>query len=439
MSKQESKAPIRSWATERLSDEIRRSLDRLARSDDVRRIAVMPDVHLGHHVCVGTVFATSELIYPDAIGGDIGCGMSAVAFDAFRPSVSPKRAWQLQRTLREVVPIKRQRAGQAEALTGLVPASANLSLPALAALAETEGATQIGTLGTGNHFLELQYDDDERLWIMVHSGSRGLGQAIRAAHIKFTERSRSGLKFLDVNTTAGAAYLRDMAWARQFAAANRRAMLSAVGAAAYDLLGWQSLDDTFLDCDHNHISSEEHFGQGLLIHRKGAMSAWHDVPGIVPGSMAAASFHVTGRGVADALCSSAHGAGRALSRTAARQRVSRARLLRELQHVYVDAQAVGGLREEAPSAYKDIHAVMNAQRKLVRVRRTLLPLLTYRGTAMVCTHGLNRGGRGVRSTADAIHVDTSEVVCGNSIAPRAKGVVCGKHVGWAPPTARSRR
>jgi tRNA-splicing ligase RtcB len=364
-----------------LSDEIRRSLDRLARSDGVRHIAIMPDVHLGQGVCVGTVFATSELVYPDAIGGDIGCGMSAVALDASRADVSQDRARQLYRVIRDAVPIRRQRAGAAEALAGLVPASADLSLPTLQALAHAEGACQVGTLGTGNHFLELQHDEEDRLWLMVHSGSRGLGQAIRAAHVECADRGRCGLSFLDVSTTAGAAYLRDMQWARRFAAASRRAMLCAVGAAASDRFGWQLLEDTHFDCDHNHIEAESHFGEKLFVHRKGAMAAWQDAPGIVPGSMATPSFHVTGRGVAEALCSSAHGAGRAMSRSEARRRVSRNRLVRELRDVYVDPRAVGGLREEAPSAYKDIHAVMGAQRKLVRVQRTLRPILTHKGTA----------------------------------------------------------
>jgi len=380
MRKEESHAPIRSWASERLSVEIRRSLDRLARSDDVRHIAVMPDIHLGRDVCIGTAFATSKLLYPDAIGGDIGCGMAAVALDAFRSDVSPERAQQLHRAIRNAVPIQRQRAEAAETLADLVPPSDALSLPPLQSLANAEGSHQIGTLGTGNHFLELQHDDaEERIWLMVHSGSRGLGQAIRAAHVGNADRSRSGLMYLDVTTPAGAAYLRDMQWARRFAAASRRAMLQAVGAAARELFGWRPLDETFFDCDHNHINEEEHFRAPMFIHRKGAMAAWPDQAGIVPGSMAAPSFHVTGRGVPDALCSSAHGAGRAMSRSEARSRVSRRRLMQELHDVYVDPRTVGGLREEAPSAYKDIHAVMKAQRKLVRVRRFLIPLLTYKG------------------------------------------------------------
>lgn len=380
MKKDESCAQIRSWASERLPDEVRRSLDRLARSADVRHIAVMPDIHLGHDVCVGTAFATTELLYPDAIGGDIGCGMAAVALEAFRSDMSPEIAHRLHREIRDVVPILRKRAEAAHAVADLVPSSDELSLPHLRSLAFAEGPHQLGTLGTGNHFLELQYDGhDERLWLMVHSGSRGLGQAIRAAHVEHADRSRSGLKFLNVEMPAGQAYLQDMGWARRFAAVSRRTMLRAVGAAAQQLFGWGLLGETLFDCDHNHISDEEHFNERMFIHRKGAMAAWPDVPGIVPGSMASPSFHVTGRGVPDALCSSAHGAGRAMSRSEARSRVSRRRLMQELHGVYVDPRSVGGLLEEAPSAYKDIHAVMKAQRKLVRVRRTLLPILTYKG------------------------------------------------------------
>ncbi len=381
MRKEKVQAKIRSWASERLPDDVRRSLNRLARSDDVQHIAVMPDVHLARDVCVGTVFGTSRLIYPDAIGGDIGCGMCTMAVDASQTDVCPESVRELHRAIRSVVPIQRQRAGIAESLADRVPASSDLSMPALQVYADTEGAAQLGTLGTGNHFLELQYDHEDQLWLMVHSGSRGLGQAVRAAHIESADHSRSGLKILDVNTSAGAAYLRDMQWVREFAAENRRVMLQAVGAALSDLFRWNVIEETLVDCDHNHINCEEHFGEELLIHRKGAIDVHRDAPGLVPGSMAAPSFHVTGRGVAEALCSSAHGAGRAMSRTEARHRVSRARLLKELRDVYVDQRTVGGLREEAPSAYKDIHAVMKAQRKLVRVHRTLMPILTHKGNA----------------------------------------------------------
>lgn len=381
MSEQKLRAPIRSWASERVSDEIRHSLDRLARTDDVRHIAVMPDIHLGRDVCVGVAFATSRLVYPDAIGGDIGCGMAAVAVDAHRSDVSRERAELLRRAIRDVVPIHRQRGEAAESIADRVPPHDELSVAPLQSLARSEGSHQLGTLGTGNHFLELQHDEtDDRLWLMVHSGSRGLGQAIRAAHVRNAERSRSGLAYLDASTPAGEAYLQDMRWARRFAAANRRAMLHSVGGAMESLFGWHLQDEPHIDCDHNHIDAEDHFGGPKLVHRKGAIAAWSDVVGIVPGSMATPSFHVTGRGEPDSLCSSAHGAGRAMSRSEARSRIGRQRLTDELHGVYADPRMIEGLREEAPSAYKDIHAVMRAQRKLVRVRRTLLPILTHKGT-----------------------------------------------------------
>lgn len=374
--------PIRSWASERLPDDVQRSLDQLACAEDVRHIAVMPDVHLARDVCVGTAFATSRLVYPDAIGGDIGCGMSAIALDAYRQDVAPHRAATLHRVFRRVVPIHRQRADAAERLATFLSKPGDLSLPSLQSFAETEGVHQLGTLGTGNHFFELQYDaDDRRLWLMVHSGSRGLGQAIRAAHGTCRESGRTRLLSLEVETAAGRAYLQDMRWARRFAAQNRWAMLQAAGTAVEELFGWRILDETLFDCDHNHISEEAHLGGKMFVHRKGAMAACRGEPGIVPGSMATPSFHVIGRGVPEALCSSAHGAGRAMGRSEARSRISRARLLRELADVHVDRRTVGGLREEAPSAYKDIHAVMRAQRKLVRVRRTLLPILTHKGVS----------------------------------------------------------
>jgi tRNA-splicing ligase RtcB len=269
----------------------------------------------------------------------------------------------------------------AQRLADLVPPADALSEPGLLTMATNEGPHQLGTLGTGNHFLELQCDEDDRLWLMVHSGSRGIGQAIRAAHIARASRSRSGLKFLDASAPTGNAYVRDMQWARRFAAASRRAMLAAVAGAASTQFGWSWLEETYFDCDHNHINVEDHFGANCFVHRKGAIAAHREEPGIVPGSMAAPSFHVTGRGEAEALRSSAHGAGRAMSREEARSRVGRRRLLQELRDVYVDPRSASGLREEAPSAYKDIHAVMKAQRKLVRIQRTLLPILTYKGVS----------------------------------------------------------
>lgn len=372
-------APMHVWASERLSAEVRRSLDRLARADDVRHVAVMPDVHASGDICVGTAFATTQLVYPDAVGGDIGCGMAAVALGAVLERPRDRECEQLARTLRDAVPIQRQRTDAAQRLEAAVPPPEELSAPVLQQLARDEGPHQLGTLGRGNHFFEVQREPDGQLWLMVHSGSRGMGQAIRAHHMDSVARGATGLRSLDLGTEAGCNYMQDMDWARQFARASRRAMLDSAASAVEQLCGWPLVAASYIDCDHNHVSIEQLLGQQLLIHRKGAVPAARGQLALVPGSMAAPSYHVSGRGVEASLCSSAHGAGRAMSRSDARSRVTRDRLARELHGVYVDPRALGGLREEAPSAYKDIRGVMKSQRELVGVVRTVMPILTHKG------------------------------------------------------------
>jgi tRNA-splicing ligase RtcB len=376
-----SAAPIRIWAAGRLDANVRRVLERLARSDDVLHIAVMPDIHLARDVCIGTAFATSERVYPDAIGGDIGCGMAAIALDASADDVvRSDRHRGLLRALREVVPIHRHRAGSIrDDHADRMPDPNRLTTPSQRALASSKGIMQLGTLGTGNHFLELQHDDESRLWLMVHSGSRGMGQAVRTAHIDAARPSSSGLLSLSSITSAGRAYLSDMHWAREYAAASRRSMLDAAAGALARLTRWRPIEETFFDCDHNHIQHESHGGSEVIVHRKGAMRACRGDVGIVPGSLAAPSYHVAGRGVPEALFSSAHGAGRAMSRSEARRRITRDDLRSQLRSVYVDPRALKGLREEAPAAYKDVREVMRAQRKLVRIVRELTPLLSHKG------------------------------------------------------------
>lgn len=387
---QQGAAPVHLWVSERLDPAVRRAVDRIARADDVRHVAVMPDVHESGDICVGTAFATRQLVYPDAVGGDIGCGMAALALhipaDSHEHVLAgsardrARHAMRLAQAWRAAVPISRHRHETAEAMASLLPPACELGDPALQRLAEQEGRYQLGTMGRGNHFLELQLDDEGRPWLMVHSGSRGMGQAIRAHHMRHAQRGATGLSHLDAGADTGRAYLADMHWARRFAAASRRAMLAAAADAVHEAFGWTSDLATYEDCDHNHVRQESLLGDTLLIHRKGAVPAARGVAALVPGSMAAASFHVRGRGVEEALCSSAHGAGRAMSRSEARSRITRDRLAREMREVHVDPRTLGGLREEAPSAYKDIRAVMKSQRELVSVVRTLQPVLTHKGT-----------------------------------------------------------
>ncbi len=215
---------------------------------------------------------------------------------------------------------------------------------------------------------------------MVHSGSRGLGPQIRDRHLKEgAVPVRGGWKALDAGSEAGQTYLHDVAWARRFAHANRRAMAHRVARAVADELGGAARADSEICSDHNHVACERHGGRDLWVHRKGAMSAQDGAAGVLPGSMGSSSFHVEGRGCAEALRSSAHGAGRIMSRAAARQRISEAVLRQQMHGIWYDWRKADRLRDEAPSAYKDIRAVLRAQRDLVKIVRVLRPVLNYKG------------------------------------------------------------
>jgi tRNA-splicing ligase RtcB len=214
---------------------------------------------------------------------------------------------------------------------------------------------------------------------MVHSGLRAMGQAITAHHLRLAERANTGLLFLDADSPGGQAYLRDAGWACRYAEASRRAMMDGVAVLLAELFGVTADAESVIHCNHNHVRREMHYGAECWVHRKGAVSAREGEPGIIPGSMGTASFHVTGRGHADALCSSSHGAGRRLSRSEARQAIGADDLERQLRDVWFDHRLADRLRDEAPAAYKDIHAVMRAQRDLTRIVRRLRPLLNYKG------------------------------------------------------------
>ena len=372
-------APAAMWLEAPLEPLVAAAIARLRRAEDVWRVAVMPDVHLAKDVCVGTVLATRRLLYPGAVGGDIGCGMLAVPFDATADVLAdPVRAAELLTALYGAVPsMRRHRAAAAPSYPSSV-APTDLSHGALQTVARTEGQLQLGTLGGGNHFVELQADEEQRLWLMIHSGSRAMGQAIRAHHVANARKSGSYV-VLDADDPAGQAYVNDVEWARRYADANRRAMAERVVELMSKLLHTRAGEAETIACDHNHVAREAHLGEAVWVHRKGAMSAADGAAGVVPGSMGSWSYHVIGRGHAEALRSSAHGAGRSMSRESARKRFSARELARQMKGVWFDPRVADCLRDEAPRAYKDVRSVMRAQHELIRVRRTLRPLLTYKG------------------------------------------------------------
>jgi tRNA-splicing ligase RtcB len=339
----------------------------------------MPDAHLAEDVCVGAVLATSGTLYPSAVGGDIGCGMAAVAFDVEAAAVAESRtAAQILNALRASVPFGRYRRATVPSLPdGLRDRC--LSSPELEALRRRDAAMQLGTIGSGNHFIELQADEKGRLWLMLHSGSRGLGPAIRAHHLRHCHVGRHGLRFLEAESHLGRSYLADVDWALAYADASRRRMVEAVARVLGHVAQATPLWETFESCHHNHVRLETHGGETLWVHRKGAIPAGAGVIGLLPGSMGTFSVHVVGLGNPASLGSCAHGAGRRLSRSAARREISVARLARESRGVFFDHRLARALREEAPSAYKDLSCVLRAQRDLARVVRRLRPVLVYKG------------------------------------------------------------
>jgi tRNA-splicing ligase RtcB (3'-phosphate/5'-hydroxy nucleic acid ligase) len=374
------KARVFSWLVEPLSSDASKSICRLASAEDVQHVAVMPDVHLAHDVCIGTVVATSRLIYPAAIGGDIGCGMTAVRIDASAELLASERSAAVMFAgLYDRVPPNRHSASTLSRSRSLSLPAESLSDLRLEKLKMRDGRVQFGTLGRGNHFLEFQADQDDQLWLMVHSGSRAMGQAINSHHLRRSTAQSNGLDYLDADTGTGAAYLNDVRWAVCYAERNRVAMINAVAGLLNEKFGTTIDETSLIQSNHNHVRLEEHFGSRCWVHRKGAQPAHENEPGLIPGSMGTASFHVTGRGCAESLQSSSHGAGRKLSRTQARRRVTTQQIDRQLKAIWFDHRRASTLRDEAPVAYKDIHAVMRAQKSLVRITRELRPRLSYKG------------------------------------------------------------
>lgn len=368
---------LKQWRAGPTNSALDHTVARLCAAEDVVHVAVMPDAHVAEDVCVGAVTATTYRLLPAAVGSDIGCGMITICLhtDADRLREASTAARVLA-TLAQAVPPLLHPAARAEDLP--TELGTELSSPALEALKHREGRLEFGTLGRGNHFLELQRDEQDTLWLVVHSGSRCMGPAIRRHHEALAQRDARGFAWLDANDARGQAYLADARWAARYAACSREHILTRACEVLVDLLHAEPDFTAPISTDHNHVRREEHADRLLWVHRKGAQRAEPGALGIVPGSMGSPSYHIAGRGVPEALCSAAHGAGRALARGEARERVRIRDLDRQMRGVWFDARLRIALREEAPAAYKDIAEVMRAQSELVRIVRKLEPVLVYK-------------------------------------------------------------
>ena len=363
-------------------------------------VVVMPDVHLGRGATVGTVIPTRAAIVPAAVGVDIGCGMLAVRTDLAAGDL-PESLNRLRTQIERDVPVgfnfhKRPLVpeGNREALAlGNRMRDLEDRFPKLRILEEMGRFDkprmwrQLGSLGGGNHFVEICLDAEGAVWIMLHSGSRNVGNTIGQCAIHMAKKvaeqvDRSlphrDLAWLDEGTPAFEAYVEGLGWAQEYASLNRDLMLHLVHKALAKNLGREvGFVGEVTNCHHNYARVEEHFGENIWVTRKGAVSARAGELGIIPGSMGAKSFIVRGKGEETSYCSCSHGAGRRMSRTQARRVFTREDLARETAGV--ECRKDEGVIDEIPSAYKDIDEVMAAQTDLVEVVATLKQILCVKG------------------------------------------------------------
>ena len=365
--------PVLAWSTA-LRPDTAKQLTRLAEQPwVVHHVAAMPDAHLSEGVAVGSVFATRDVVVPGALGTDLGCGVSAVRFET-APRFDRRVLEALLDAWTARIPV-----GDDEHRRPLVDVprmlfEAPLSTNELERTRTRLLPRHLGTLGGGNHFVELDRAHDGTTWLLVHTGSRGLGGAIGHHH----GRIAGPLGALSLDAPDGRAFWSDLSWALDFAKANRDAIMAQALAAARDVLGVEPDDGSRLDLHHNFAQREEHFGEPCIVHRKGAIHAPEGRLALIPGSMGTASYVVLGRGHASAFSSASHGAGRVMTRREARARISRHHLERQLRGVVFD-ESRPHLVEEAPTAYRDVMEVLEDEVDLVEPVLRLEPLVVLKG------------------------------------------------------------
>lgn len=352
-------------------------------------IALMPDAHLGKGATVGSVIPTLGAIIPAAVGVDIGCGMIAVRTQLTADDLPENRA-ELREAIERVIPMS---AGKYNAKQ---PDSAWPRIYELEAAAREAGfnpdnyagnwRSQLGTLGSGNHFIEVSLDEEDRVWLFLHSGSRGIGNRIAQHHIEVAQRLNQkwwislpdpDLAYLVEGTEEFDRYIAELRWAQHFALLNREEMMDRVILEFERWTNHPVQESERTNCHHNYSEREHHFGRDVWLSRKGAINAAAGTPGLIPGSMGTRSYVVEGLGNKMALNSSPHGAGREYSRSAARKTFTHADL--ETAMTGIEYRHTDAFIDEIPQAYKDIDVVMNDSSELVRVRHELRQIINCKG------------------------------------------------------------
>jgi tRNA-splicing ligase RtcB len=381
--------PVLSWADHALGHEETKMAKNVASLPFVfKHVALMPDVHLGKGALVGSVVATKEAIVPAAVGVDIGCGMAAIK--------TPLRYEQLEGKLKQI---------RLE-IEAAIPVGFNDNKEVEKPVFNWQGwrefgdlhdgvqhlegkaMKQMGSLGGGNHFIEVCIDTDNQVWLMLHSGSRNIGNMLAQRHIETakelarlagTSLPDKDLAYFIAGTSEFAAYWRDLQWAQEYARVNRDVMMARFKKIIekYASGGKPVKPLLTVNCHHNYAEKEVHFGEDVYVTRKGAVRARTEDYGIIPGSMGAKSFIVKGKGNAESYCSCSHGAGRSLSRSKAKDQFTLDDLIQQTQGI--ECRKDTGIIDEIPAAYKPIEQVMHQQSDLVEVVATLRQIICVKG------------------------------------------------------------
>jgi tRNA-splicing ligase RtcB len=350
-------------------------------------VALMPDAHVGIGATVGSVIPTDGAVIPSAVGVDIGCGMIAVETNLSASQLPDDLHPYLDR-VEQVVPAGMGQGHQRASSTAQAWMAANIHRVALTSRQESKALTQFGSLGSGNHFFEVCLDERDQAWIVLHSGSRGIGNELAQGHIRLarTKAKEEALQLEDPDlayflqgTAEFEAYVRDMLWAQDYAMANRSAMMDGALAAFFSFVGaGQEVDR--INCHHNFTQREDHGDRSMWITRKGAIKAAVGDRGVIPGSMGTRSYIVAGKGNELSYTSCSHGAGRRYSRRMAKSTFTTDDLATQMAGKTWLSGRADALLDEIPAAYKDIDQVMADQRDLVQVLHTLTQILNYKGT-----------------------------------------------------------
>lgn len=380
------KIPIKLWLDDIDEDTLKQAKNLANLPFAFRHISIMPDSHVGFGMPIGGVFAAQDYIIPNAVGVDIGCGMCAV-----KTSLKEIETTELKKVMsriRELIPVgmKHHSRKQDESLMPQQKTSGTIIVNE-----EYENAlTQVGTLGGGNHFIEIQKDREGYIWMMVHSGSRNIGYRAAAYYnklaIQLNEKWKTGipkewqLAFLPLESDEGAMYMKEMNYCIEFALANRKLMIERIKEAFLSVISGGIAFEPMINIPHNYAAIENHFGKNVVVHRKGATRAREGEIGIIPGSQGTKSYIVKGKGNSESFTSCSHGAGRKLGRNQAINTLSFNEEKDKLDKLgIIHALRSKSSLDEAPGAYKDIDTVMRNQEDLVEILVELSPLAVVKG------------------------------------------------------------